>query len=96
MIGHEVNIATQSEISVGDLAQEIINLINPAAVIITDDVRLRPEKSEVFRLFGSNEKLKLYTSWEQKFTLSTGLNETIEWFRDENNLKKYKVDIYNV
>ena len=96
LIGHEVNIATQSEISVGDLAQEIINLINPAAVIITDDVRLRPEKSEVFRLFGSNEKLKLYTSWEQKFTLSTGLNETIEWFRDENNLKKYKVDIYNV
>jgi NAD dependent epimerase/dehydratase len=80
LIGHEVNIATQSEISVGDLAQQLINKINPSAKIITDTIRLRPEKSEVFRLFGSNEKLKLFTDWSQKHTLAEGLSETIEWF----------------
>lgn len=96
LIGHEVNIATQSEISVGDLAQMIINKINPQAKIVTDSQRLRPEKSEVFRLFGSNEKLKSFTDWSQNYTLDKGISETIEWFRIEENLNKYKADIYNV
>jgi NAD dependent epimerase/dehydratase len=96
LIGHEVNIATQSEISVGDLAQNIINLINPNATIIADQQRLRPEKSEVFRLFGSNEKIKKYTNWEQKFSLQKGLEATIEWFRKPENLARYKADLYNV
>jgi NAD dependent epimerase/dehydratase len=96
LIGHEVNIATQSEISVGDLAQQLINIINPKAKIITDSVRLRPEKSEVFRLFGSNEKLKTYTDWDQEYTLEQGLKETIEWFSKNENLLQYKSDIYNV
>ena len=96
LIGHEVNIATQSEISVGDLAQQLINIINPKAKIITDSVRLRPEKSEVFRLFGSNEKLKNYTDWDQEYTLEQGLKETIEWFSKNENLLQYKSDIYNV
>ncbi len=96
LIGHEVNIATQSEISVGDLAQQLINQINPSAKIITDTIRLRPEKSEVFRLFGSNEKLKSYTDWCQEYTLTEGLNETIEWFSKKENLQQYKSDIYNV
>ena len=96
LIGHEVNIATQSEISVGDLAQQLINSINPSAKIITDSLRLRPEKSEVFRLFGSNEKLKSFTDWEQKFSLDDGLKETIEWFSKKKNLQHYKSDIYNV
>lgn len=96
LVGHEVNIATQSEISVGDLAQQLINQINPTAKIITDTIRLRPEKSEVFRLFGSNEKLKSFTDWSQKYTLAEGLNETIEWFSKKENLQQYKSDIYNV
>lgn len=96
LIGHEVNIATQSEISVGDLAQMIINKINPQAKIVTDSQRLRPEKSEVFRLFGSNEKLKSFTDWSQNYTLDKGISETIEWFKKEENLKKYKAEIYNV
>jgi nucleoside-diphosphate-sugar epimerase len=96
LIGHEVNIATQSEISVGNLTQNLINLINPRATILTDEQRIRPEKSEVFRLFGSNEKLKIYTSWEQKYSLDDGLQETIAWFRRPENLIKYKADIYNV
>jgi NAD dependent epimerase/dehydratase len=96
LIGHEVNIATQSEISVGDLAQNLINKINPKAKIITDTVRLRPDKSEVYRLFGSNEKLKTFTDWAQIYTLSEGLKETIEWFSQKENLQQYKSDIYNV
>lgn len=96
LIGHEVNIATQSEISVGDLAQQLINKINPSAKIVTDSLRLRPEKSEVFRLFGSNEKLKSYTDWNQKYTLDQGLMETIDWFSNKENLQQYKSDIYNV
>jgi NAD dependent epimerase/dehydratase len=96
LIGHEVNIATQSEISVGDLAQLLINQINPNAIIVSDPIRIRPEKSEVFRLFGSNEKLKIFTDWEQKYSLEQGLKETIEWFSRKENLQQYKVDIYNV
>ncbi len=55
-IGEEINIATQSEISIGQLAEELIRQINPSAKIICDEQRLRPDKSEVNRLLGSNEK----------------------------------------
>jgi NAD dependent epimerase/dehydratase len=96
LIGHEVNIATHSEISVGDLAQGLINQINPGAKIITEIQRLRPEKSEVYRLFGSNDKLIKHTTWRQEYSLEKGLEQTINWFRDPENLKQYKSDIYNV
>ncbi len=96
LIGHDCNIATESEISVGDLAQELISQINPSARIVTDAQRIRPEKSEVFRLFGSNQKIKEHTNWSPSYTLATGLAETIEWFRDADNLKRYKADIYNI
>lgn len=96
LIGHEVNIATQSEISIADIAQKIMTQINPEAKIVASNDRIRPEKSEVFRLFGSNEKLKSFTGWEQKYSFDEGLKETIEWFRDKGNLKQYKHDIYNV
>ncbi|HET6992500.1 MAG TPA: NAD-dependent 4,6-dehydratase LegB [Bacteroidia bacterium] len=95
-IGEEVNIATQNEITIGDMAQLIISKINPAAKIITDKERLRPEKSEVERLMGSNAKIKELTGWAAKITLAQGLDSTIEWFKDSENLKRYKVDIYNV
>lgn len=96
LIGHEVNIATNSEITVGDLAQSLIDIINPNAKIVSDDLRLRPEKSEVERLFGSNLKIIENTNWKQNYSLESGLRETIEWFKDSNNLKLYKADIYNV
>ena len=95
-IGQEINIATQQEISIKDLAQNIINIINPNAKIISEDVRLRPEKSEVERLLGSAEKIKSLTKWEPSFNLEQGLQQTIEWFRNPINLKQYKTDIYNV
>lgn len=96
LIGQDCNIATHSEISVEDLANEIISQINPNAVIISDDQRLRPSKSEVFRLFGSNKKLKENTDWDISYSFSQGISETIDWFKQPNNLSKYKAEIYNI
>lgn len=93
-IGEEINIATQQEISIGDLANEIISQINPNAKIVCDEQRLRPEKSEVNRLLGSNEKIKALTDWKQQYTFEQGIAETIAWIR--NNMNAYKTDIYNV
>lgn len=93
-VGEEINIATQNEISIGELAQEIIGQINPQARIICDEQRLRPEKSEVNRLLGSNEKIKRLTDWQPKYTFAQGIGETISWLRE--NMNHYKPDIYNV
>lgn len=93
-IGEEINIATQQEISIGDLAREIINQINPKAKIICDEQRLRPEKSEVNRLLGSNEKIKHLTDWKPQYTFQQGILETILWIKD--NLYRYKADLYNI
>ncbi|MBO5609518.1 MAG: SDR family oxidoreductase [Eubacterium sp.] len=93
-IGEEINIATQQEISIGELAEILIQKINPMAKIVCDEQRLRPEKSEVNRLLGSNEKIKKLTSWRPRFSFSDGLSDTISFIRE--NLDKYKTDIYNV
>ncbi|MDE6946227.1 MAG: NAD-dependent 4,6-dehydratase LegB [Anaeroplasmataceae bacterium] len=93
-VGQEINIATQKEISIGQLAEELIRQINPDAKVICDEQRLRPAKSEVERLLGCNEKIKSLTEWEPRYTFEQGLSETIEFLR--SNLDKYKVDIYNV
>ena len=93
-IGEEINIATQQEISIGDLANEIIRQINPSAKIVCDEQRLRPEKSEVNRLLGANEKIKRLTAWEPKYTFEQGIEETIAWIKE--NMGCYKSDIYNV
>lgn len=96
LIGEEVNISTSTEISIGELAKKIILKINPNSKIIFDNQRKRPEQSEVERLLGSNMKLLSNTKWKQKYSLDEGLNETIAWFKDTGNLKRYKHNIYNV
>jgi NAD dependent epimerase/dehydratase len=96
LIGEDVNIATESEISVKQLAENLIEIINPQARVIEDNERLRPEKSEVFRLFGSAAKLKSSTPWQPRYTLTQGLQETIAWFREPRNLTQYKSNIYNL
>ena len=93
-IGKEINIATGKEISIGDMAKVIIAQLNPKAEIICEEERLRPENSEVNRLLGSNQKLKELTEWKQKYSFEDGIQETIKWF--EQNLDKYKIDIYNI
>lgn len=93
-IGEEINIATQQEISIGELAEELIKQINPNARIVCDEERLRPEKSEVNRLLGSNEKILRLTDWQPKYSFEQGLAETIDFLR--NNIDRYKTDIYNI
>ena len=93
-IGQEINIATQHEISIGKLAQELIDQINPKAKIICDEQRLRPENSEINRLLGSNKKIRELTGWEPKYSFKEGLAETIAFLKD--NLRRYKADIYNL
>lgn len=93
-IGEEINIATQQEISIGKLAEELIRQINPNAKIECDEQRLRPEKSEVNRLLGSNEKIMKLTNWKPNYTFELGLAETIKFYK--NNIEKYKTTIYNI
>ncbi len=93
-VGEEINIATQREISIGDLAHELIRQINPKAHIVCDEQRTRPEKSEVNRLLGCNEKILRLTGWKPRYSFEQGLAETIEWIREHMNT--YKTDIYNV
>lgn len=93
-IGQEINIATQKEISIGELAEEIISQINPAAKVICEEKRLRPEKSEVNRLLGCNQKIRELTGWKPQYTLKKGIEETIGWIRQ--NLDVYKSEIYNI
>ena len=92
--GEEINIATQKEISIGQLANELIRQINPEAKIVCDQQRLRPKKSEVNRLLGCNEKIKRLTDWQPQYTFESGLAETVDFFR--HNLERYRPDIYNM
>lgn len=96
LIGHEVNIATNSEISIKDVAELIIKEINPNAKIVLDNERIRPENSEVFRLFGDNTKLKTHTNWKIENDFQTNVKKTITWFSKKENLSFYKADIYNI
>jgi NAD dependent epimerase/dehydratase len=93
-IGDVFNLGTGKEISIGDLVQKIIKLTGKEVEIVQDQQRLRPSKSEVERLLSNPDKAKKLTGWEPKYTLDEGLNETIEWIKD--NLHHFKTDIYNV
>jgi len=93
-IGEEINVGTGKEISIKDLAETLIELINPDAKLVIDTQRIRPAKSEVDRLLACNNKIRKLTGWSPKYSLRDGLAETIEWLK--NNLQHYKPDIYNL
>lgn len=95
-IGQEVNICSNNEISMRDTLNLIARLMNSDVKFIEDQVRIRPKNSEVFRLWGDNAKIKSLTGYEPSYSLEEGLKETINWFLDKDNLRKYKADIYNV
>jgi len=96
LIGQDCNIATGEEISIGDLAQKLIDKIRPTSRIQNDSQRLRPPNSEVFRLLGSCEKLMQHTEWRKQRSLDEGLDETILWFSSPMNRAGYKTHIYNL
>ena len=93
-IGQVVNAGSNHEISIGDLANKIIEIIGENVNIICDEERFRPEKSEVNRLWADNKKIKELTGWQPKYTLDEGLKETIDWIK--SNMKYFKTDTYNV
>lgn len=95
-VGMEVNIGSGEEISIGELAQLIVSLIDPEARVVSEDSRKRPDKSEVERLLCDNSLLRKLTGWKREAPLKEGLRRTIEWFRDHDHLSRYKRDIYNV
>ena len=95
-VGREVNVGSGAEIAMGQLAEMLIALVNPAARLVSDEQRLRPEKSEVDRLLCDAGLAGELTGWRPRVTLREGLGRTVEWFRDEANLSRYKADIYNV
>lgn len=94
-IGEEVNIATGTEISMADTLSTIADIMDADVKWIRDPQRIRPSASEVFRLCGDNSKIRELTSWQPRYSLREGLELTIDWFTQENNLKKYKSNIYN-
>lgn len=95
-IGQEVNIASNYEISMRDTLNLIAKIMDSDVKFIEDTERLRPKNSEVFRLWGDNNKIKSLTGFVPSYSIETGLQETISWFLNKDNLKKYKADIYNV
>ncbi len=95
-VGREVNIGSGREISIGQLAGMLVEMIRPGTTIVSTDERLRPDKSEVERLLADNELIGSLTGWSPKVELKEGLARTISWFRNPENLQRYKWDIYNV
>lgn len=99
-IGQVINLGSNYEISVGDTVKTIAELMGVTIEIESDDARFRPEKSEVERLWASNEKAKNLLGWIPEFGgldgFRKGLQETVDWFRDEKNLQLYKTGIYNI
>jgi NAD dependent epimerase/dehydratase len=99
-IGEVINIGSNFEVSIGETAKLIAEIMGVDIEIETDDVRIRPEKSEVERLWADNSKAKALLGWEPKYGgkegFKRGLKETVEWFTDERNLSRYKADVYNI
>jgi NAD dependent epimerase/dehydratase len=95
-IGKEINIASNSEISMGDTLNLIKEIMQSNVKFIIDEQRIRPSGSEVFRLWGDNALIRNLTGFEPQFDLRQGLERTCEWFTKSGNLSKYKANIYNV
>lgn len=94
--GKTVNIGSNYEISIGDTFNLIKKIMNVDAKVLTDETRIRPDKSEVHRLWCDNTLIKKLTSYEPQVGIEKGLTYTIEWFMNRDHLKKYKAHIYNV
>jgi len=99
-IGEVINIGSNFEISIGEMAQEIVAEMKADVPIISEEQRIRPEKSEVERLWADTTKAKEFTGWMPVYTgrdgFRRGIRETIEWFSNPENRVGYKSDIYNV
>jgi NAD dependent epimerase/dehydratase len=95
-IGETINIGSNFEISIADTLNLIKELMQSDVEFITDQKRIRPEKSEVFRLWCDNTKIEELTGFKPKFNIKQGLQKTIDWIKEPEHLKTYKSEIYNV
>ena len=95
-IGKEINIASNSEISMGDTLNLIKEIMQSDVKFILDEQRIRPAGSEVFRLWGDDKLIRKLTGFESQFDIRKGLEITCDWFIQSGNLSKYKANIYNV
>jgi NAD dependent epimerase/dehydratase len=93
--GEEVNIATGTEFTMQHTLELIAEVMHADVKYVVDPQRLRPSKSEVFRLCGDNRKIKSLTDWQPQVSLRDGLEIVAKWFTDPANLAKYKSNIYN-
>lgn len=99
-VGEVINIGSNYEVSIGETVELISEIMNVQVEVETDDQRIRPDKSEVERLWADNSKAKQLLNWEPKYAgkdgFRRGLKETIEWFTNKDHLKMYKADVYNI
>lgn len=99
-MGEVINIGSNFEVSVGDMSKIIAEIMNVEIEIVSDEDRLRPEKSEVERLWADNSKALRLINWSPKYAgltgFRSGLSKTIDWFLNPENLKQYKTGIYNL
>ena len=100
VVGEVINLGSGFEISIGDTARAIADVMGVPIEVVVDDQRLRPEKSEVARLCASNDKARRLLDWSPDFAglegFTRGLARTVEWFTDPGNLARYKADAYNL
>ena len=94
--GETVNIGSNFEISVGDTLNKIKAIMASDVEFVTEEQRLRPDKSEVFRLWCDNSKIHKLTGFKPDYSIDQGLKATVDWFTKPENLSRYKADIYNV
>ena len=96
LLGEVVNVGVDSEISIKKLIKEISKILNVKLIPVVDKKRVRPQKSEVFRLKCNNKKIKRITNWKPTYKLDKGLKKLIEWMKEDNNLENYKPENYNI
>ncbi|MFB6317422.1 NAD-dependent 4,6-dehydratase LegB [Saccharicrinis sp. FJH54] len=95
-IGKEINIASNYEISMQDTLDTIREILNSNVKFVSEEHRIRPAKSEVFRLWGDNTLIRNLTGWEPEFDIRKGLEDTCGWYSVKENLAKFKSGIYNL
>lgn len=95
-VGETVNLGSNFEISIGATFERIRDLMNSSATCMSEGQRLRPERSEVFRLWCDETRMRQLTGHTHAVSLDEGLSRTIDWFSQPENLKRYKADVYNV
>ena len=99
-VGEAINIGSNYEISIADTVELIAEVMGVKVAVVSEQIRLRPEKSEVERLWADNTKAKELLGWQPSYAgregFKRGLAETVAWFSDLENLKKYRTDIYNL